>query len=37
LQQGQAKQQAGKNHKNDPHSLEVKALSNGRNQKHGSQ
>src|SRR5882724_3130607 len=33
----QAKQQAGKNHKNDPHSLETKALSNGRNQKHGSQ
>jgi len=30
-QQRQAKQQAGKNHKNDPHSLETKALSNRRN------
>jgi hypothetical protein len=30
LQQRQAKQQAGKNHKSDPHSLETKALSNRR-------
>src|SRR5438876_8932782 len=28
---------AGKNHKNDAHDLKAKALSNGRNQKHGGQ
>src|SRR5439155_2382114 len=33
----QAEQQAGKNHKNDAHGLEMEALSNGRNQKHGGQ
>ena len=30
LPKRQAKQQGGKNHKNDSHSLETKALSNGR-------
>jgi hypothetical protein len=28
LQKWQAKQQAGKNHENEPHGLEMKALSN---------
>src|SRR5947207_6929738 len=37
LQKWQAEQQAGKNHKDDAHGLEMKALSNRRNQKHGSQ
>src|SRR5438876_1210607 len=33
----QAEQKEGKKHENDAHGLEVKALSNGGNQKHGSQ
>ena len=36
-QKRQAKQQAGKNHKDDAHGLEMKALCNGRNQNHGGQ
>src|SRR5207249_7368829 len=37
LQKWQAKQQAGKNHKNDAHDLEMKALPNGCNQEHSGQ
>ena len=37
MQKWQAEQQAGKNHKDDAHGLEMEALSNGRNQKHCGQ
>src|SRR5213080_1372520 len=37
LQNWQTEQQAGKNHKNNAHRLETKALSNSGNQKHGGQ